>query len=252
MAKYHSYISIGAGLLYLIVLQKFAVPQPVFRFIFPAVLVFSLLVSGYNYWYLGIQQKYNFWVIARRFLFLMGGLGVFSLLPSAGLRGLFLISAAVLVAFFEYTIASFAENILINETLIIAFSAFVTILGAETYMSPFFRPYLGTFYLIAIFAAVLIISRAFYEFIPQGPKVKLLNSLAVALFCTEMFWALTFLPFHYSALAVLLFNVFYLCLILNYYHLFQILNLKKIKFHLIFALVCSLIVLIMTPWKVIV
>jgi hypothetical protein len=263
MIKYHNYISIAIGLLFMMVLQEFSLPQPVFRFIVPAVLIFSLAVAAYNYWYLKQLQKYNFWVLLRQFLMFLSAFCVFTLIPSSGFKGLFLVITVLLVALFEYALGSFVENMLINQTLITAFGFFVGLAAYSQYF-PNFRlsPVLGKFppvwqvslqpiYVLAVFAVTLLLARSFYEFIPHSARVKMLNSLAIALFCTEAFWALTFLPFHYSALAVLLFNLFYFCLILNYYHLFQILNFKKIQFHLLLILLCSCLVLLITPWKVI-
>jgi hypothetical protein len=49
---------------------------------------------------------------------------------------------------------------------------------------------------------------------------------------------------------LVLFNIFYLCLILNYYHLFHLLNFKKIQFHLVLIAVCVLLVIFSTPWSI--
>lgn len=262
MIKYHNYISIFIGLLYLIVLQEFAVPQPIFRFLAPAVLIFSLAASAYNRWYLQQLQKYNFWVVLRQFMLFLSAFGVFTLIPSSGLRGLFLVITVALISFFEYVLASFAENLLINQTLIVAFGFFVSLAAYCQYfpnliLLPFVRNFppawqfsMQPFYVAGVFFATLLLARSFFESIPQSSRVKLLNSVAIALFCTEVFWALTFLPLHYSALAILLFNLFYFCLILDYYYLFQILNFKKIQFHLVLIALCSSLVLFITPWRI--
>jgi hypothetical protein len=163
---------------------------------------------------------------------------------------LFLVTAIFLMILFEILIGSFAENVLINETLLIAFGAFVAILGAGLYLPPFLKFYLNILYAAAVFAATLLITRSFYEFVPHPSGVKLFHSLVISLFCTEVFWALTFLPFHFSVLAILLLNVFYFGLMLNYYSLFQTLSPKKIQFHLVLVVVCSGLVLLATPWRV--
>lgn len=244
-------VSVIIGLLYLMVLQGFSTPQPVFRFLVPAVLLFALLVSFYNYLYLRSLQKYDIWTVLRPFLLLLSGFGVFLLMPSAGLRGLFLVVTTAIVAFFEYSLGSFSENLLVNEILVIALGFFLSFCAFSQYFPDIPQFSLQPLYVIGVFVFTFLLSRSFYEIIPHSPQFKLVNSLAVSLFCTEAFWALTFLPFHYSIAAVLLFNLFYLCLILNYYYLFQTLNFKKIQFHLALALFSSMIVLLATPWKTI-
>ena len=77
-----------------------------------------------------------------------------------------------------------------------------------------------------------------------------MSAVVVGLFCAELFWVLNFLPFHFSALSVILFNFFYFCLVLNYYHLFHNLNFKKIQFHLGVMALSSFLIALATPWEV--
>jgi len=163
------------------------------------------------------------------------------------------------------TMGRFAENLMINETLVIAFGFFITLCGFNQYYLTFGQLHsffggislpdwefsLQPFYLAGTFACSYLLARCFYEFIPQPSLIKVVISLSIALFTTETFWALTFLPFHFSAIAVVLLSVFYFCLILNYYHLFHTLTYKKIQFHLILIIIASAIAIISTPWTII-
>jgi hypothetical protein len=246
MLKYHKFISFCWGLLFLIVVQKFAAPQPIFRFLVPAFLVYAAAVAIYNRWYLKTIQKYNFWTILRSLLLLAAAFGIFFFLPSGSLRGLFLISAVAVITFFQMIIGLSAENLLLNETLIIAFGLFCAFFGAY-YAAPGFE----VFYLAGIFFSATLLSRSFYEFVPKSSEVKLISSLVIGLFSSELFWCLNFLQFHFSVLALILLNVFYFCLMLNYYYFFHILNFKKIQFHLFLILACVVIVLLATPWVII-
>jgi hypothetical protein len=246
MLKQHKFISFVWGLLFLIVLQIFATPEPVFRFLVPAFLLYVAVVTAYNRWYLLQAQKYNFWIALRPMLLLFSGFGLFLIIPSQFLRGLFLIISVAVITFFEIILGNFAENILLNETLLIAFGLFFSFAAFYQY-----TPGYGFLYLAGVFAGSSLLARSFYEFTPQPASGKLAGSLILGLFCGEFFWALNFLPLHFSALAIILFNLFYFCLILNYYYLFHILNFKKIQFHLFLIAGCSLAVLIATPWKII-
>ncbi|MCX6796876.1 MAG: hypothetical protein NTX98_00140 [Candidatus Doudnabacteria bacterium] len=251
MLKLHNLVAMAFGLLFLAVLQTFSNPYPIFRFLLPAFLAFLVLVVWYNYKYLKKIEKYNFWIIIRPVLLILSGFGIFLLLPSTGMRNLFLISGVLLISFFESFIGKFAEELLINEILIIAFGAFVAILGASFYIPPFAKPYLNVIYLIGIFSMTVLISRSFYEFTPVTKKTKLLASIILGLLCSEFLWVLSFLQFHYSVLAFLLFNLFYFCLILNYHYYFNTLNIKKIQFHLIILVISGGLALLATPWKII-
>lgn len=246
MLKYHKLIAFSFGLLFLLMLQKFATPEPVFRYLVPVFLLFTGGVSFYNRWYLKQTGKYNIWILIRPVLLLFSAFGIFLIIPSAAIRGLFLISAVFIITLFEIILGNQAENILLNETLVIAFGLFFTFFAAYHYF-PAYQPV----YLTGIFFGSSFLSRSFYEFLPKDAAIKLLASVALGFFSSQLFWALNFLPFHFSVLALLLFNAFYLCLILNYYYLFHILNFKKVQFHLFLILVCDAGVLLATPWKVI-
>ncbi len=234
----------------MVLLREFSNPDPIFRILVPVFLVYLILVLLYNYWYLKTIQKYNFWMLIKLLMLLISGFGIFLVMPTVGLRSLFLVASVFVVALFEYAIGNYSENVQINETILTAFGMFVAILGAALYIPPFFKPYVNLLYLSGIFLSSTIISRTFFEFIPQPGKIKTAASVTMGLYTTEVFWALSFLPFHYSALALLLFVVFYLCLMLNYYYFFQTLSFKKFQFHLILALVCVSLVMVSTPWKI--
>src|SRR5882724_5490584 len=101
MLKYHKLIPFCIGLVFLIVLEKFATPQPVFRFLLPAFLIYLLVILFYNRWYLKALDKYNFWLGLRSMLLLAAGFGIFLGLFNDFLRGLFLIVSVILITFFE-------------------------------------------------------------------------------------------------------------------------------------------------------
>lgn len=244
--KHHKFIALCLGLLFLIVVQKFAEPLPVFRFLVPAFLLYAAIVGTYNVWYLKQIKKYNFWTVLRSLMLLASAFGVFLVLPSENLRGLFLSFTVAVIAFVEIILGSAAENILLNETLLIAFGLFFTFFAAYYY-----APSYQILYLTGIFLSGTLLTRSFYEFTPKTKETKMVSSIILGLFCCQLYWSLNFLHFYYSALAVFLFDIFYFLLILNYYNFFHILNYKKVQFHLFLILACSVVVLLSTPWKII-
>jgi hypothetical protein len=244
MLKYHKYASVIIGLLFLVVLQIFSNPLPVFRIYLPLFLLYVLLVALYNRWYLKKLQKYNFWTLLKTPLFLLSGFGIFLIIPFVGLRSFFLVISVALIAFFELTIDSFSENLLTGETLITAFGLFFSLAA--------FSQYFPGFKFLAVgcsFAGAALLARTFYELIPQENYLKSVSAMILGLFSAEFFWALTFLPFHFSVLGLILFDLFYFFALTNYYYFFNTLNFKKLQFHLILVVFASAIVLLATPWK---
>jgi hypothetical protein len=226
----------------------FANPTPVFRFLLPAFLIYAALITVYNRWYLKQIQKYNFWILIRPLLLVASGFGIFLVIPASGLRSLFLLPTALFITGLEIILGNLAENILLNETLIIAFGLFLSLFGAYYYLP---ATSFEIFYLFGIFLGSALLTRSFYELLPKSERSKQLGAIIIGLFCAELYWVLNFLHFHFSVLSILLFNIFYFCLIVNYYHLYHMLNYKKIKFHLFLILACSVVVLISTPWIIV-
>jgi len=246
MQKYHKIVSIFLSIAFLIVLQEFSVPRPIFRFLVPAILLFLGVLTLYNRWYLKTIGSYNPWVLLRPVLFYSSAFSLFLIVVNDFLRGVFLLSIVLLGSLFENFVGNFAENIMLNETLIIAFGVFMSVSAYAQVYAPAFQ----TLYLVFIFIATFLATRALYEFIPEPNSSKVVAAVVIAFFMTEVFWAMTFLPFHYSASALMLFNVYYFCLILNYYYSFNTLNIRKFQFHLVLMSVCSGFIFLLTPWKI--
>lgn len=247
MIKYHKIISVIFSLVFLILLQEFSTPRPIFRFLLPAFLLFLLALAVYNKKYLESLEKYNSWTLLRPLLFYTSMFGLFLIIPGNFWRGLFLLLVVGLGSLFQIFLGNFAEHVALNETLVIAFGLYMSISAFALLYAPKFQ----TLYLAGIFAGTFLTVRSFYEVLPQHNYSKVAASAVISLFCTQLFWALTFLPFHYSAPALMLFNLFYFCLILNYYQAFNILNIRKFQLHLGLMLLCSGFIFFLTPWKII-
>ena len=256
MQKYHKLISLLIGLLFLAVLQTFSRPTPVFRLLIAAFLIYLLAMGWYNKKYLQAAGQYSFWALLRPILLVAAGLGISFFLPSAGLRNIFLLATVILIFLFELFLGNFSENFLISEILIVAFGLFMTFAGLDFYFPGLnsgtsrelaFQP----FYTLGVAASVFLLSRSLYEYTPLNSVQKNLSAAVMGLFCGEVFWALSFLPLHFTVQAFLLLNFLYLCLMFHYYQIFNSLNLKKIYFHLGLFAACLGLVLLTTPWRVI-
>ncbi len=245
MEKYHKVFSVAFALAFLILLQQFPTLRPLFRILAATFVVFAIALSFYNQWYLKKIGKYNFWASAVPTLFYTSAFVFFLAVPTDFLKGLLLILAVTLGSLFEIFLGNFSENFSLNQHLIMAFGFFFAFCAFNFYFPSFY-----VLNLFGIFVSSAVLTRSFYEFLPKSSKVKLVSSLCIGLFCSEFFWALSFLPFHFSILTLLLFNLFYLCLMLNYYFVFQTLTFKKLQFHLALIIACSALALIVTPWKI--
>jgi hypothetical protein len=247
-AKYHKISSAIIALLFLIGVQFYATPLPVFRNLFMAFLGFLILVGVYNFFYLRSVGKYNIWVWVRPLLFYIAWFSLFNFVPNATLRGLYLLASLPIIYFIEVVMERDGEQVLFNQTLISAFSLFI----AAAAISQFYRFNVpGTLYLVGLFIFTTVLVRSSYEPTPRSKNHKWAGAVAIALFTTELFWALDFLPLHFTALGLLLFNVFYFCWSLYYYFLFNHLTYKKIQFQLLLTVLFTGVILLLTPWKII-
>lgn len=243
--SHHPIFSAILSIAFIVVVQIFAAPTPVFRFLLPAFVIYAAVVGVYNYFYLKRSGTYNFWTWLRPLLFIIAWFGVFFIIPSSFWRGVYLLLGVVAVYVVERNLGKMGEQLLFNETLITAFTGLMTLTAFSHY---FLVP--GTVYLILVFIWTMLIVRASYELTPQDRQAKWVSSVVLGIALTEVFWVGSFLPLHYSALGLLIFNVFYCAWTLGYYFLYNHLTPKKIQFHVVLALVFTAIILAVTPWRI--
>lgn len=243
--RVHLILSAVIAILFLVITQIFASPLPIFRFLVPAYIVYVLVVAGYNYWYLKRRDQFNVWLWLRLPLFLLTWFGLFSLIPSVLGRGLFLLISLPIILFFESLVGNTGQQFGWNEFLLTIAALLISLFGLSYY---FILP--GVIYLMLVFLSVSVVVRSSFELIPHDPMVKWVAALALGLFTTELFWAVSFLPLHYTALAVFTFNVLYVLWIIYYHYLYETLTRKQVQFHLILALILAIIMLMSTPWSI--
>lgn len=244
--RIHLIISAVVSILFLVVTQIFASPLPVFRFLIPAFLVYLIAVAWYNRWYLTQNEtKLNVWVWLRLPLFLIVWFGLFFLVPSGLGRGLFLLVSMPIIFFFESLVGNTGQQLGWNEFLLSLAALMLSLFGFSYY---FQLP--GVLYLLIVFLSVTVVVRSSLDLVPHEPIVKWVASLSLGLFATELFWAISFLPLHYSALAIFAFNILYVLWIIYYHYLYRTLTRKQVQFHLILALTLALVMLISTPWSI--
>ena len=241
----HRIISAVIAILFLVVLQVFASPQPKFRFLVPAFLIYLLVILIYNRWYLKHQDSFNVWLWLRLPLFICSWVGLFILLPSALGRGLFLLFSLPILFFFESLVGNTGQQLGWNEFLLTVAALLISIFGFSFY---YVLP--GVIYLALVFISVSVVVRSSLELVPHEPVVKWIASLSLGLFITELFWVISFLPLHYTALAIFTFNVLYVLWIIYYHYLYKTLTWKQIQFHLILAFALMLVMFISTPWSI--
>ncbi len=245
LTKYHKFSAGALSALYVWVLYNWTTPVPIFRFLLPAFLCILGLTAYYNLKYLTTGQAKNVWPILRVALLQSAGFLLFFVMPSAPARIMFLMISFIFLFISEYLILDFSENILFNEVILISFGFFYGFNGL-LWNFPTFN-YIG---LLALFVVLSLLTRCFYEFAPLTAKAKWINALVLAFLSAQIFWACLYLPFHFSALAVIGFNLYYLLVGLNYFYIFNTLTEKKFKFYVGLSGVCILLVMLTTPWKI--
>jgi hypothetical protein len=245
LAKYHKFSAGALSALYVWVLYNWTTPVPIFRFLLPAFLCTLGITAYYNFKYLIAGQAKNIWPILRVALLQSAGFLLFFVMPSALARLMFLVMSFIFLYISEYLILDFSENILFNEVILISFGFFYGFNGL-LWNFPSFN-YLGIF---GLFVVLSLLTRCFYEFAPLSQKEKWINALVLCFLSAQIFWACLYLPFHFSALAIIGFNLYYLLVALNYFYIFKTLTEKKFKFHVGLSAICMFLVLLATPWKI--
>lgn len=243
--RIHLIISAVIAILFLVILQVFATPLPVFRFLAPAYLGYIVAVALYNRWYIRKLNAWNFWMWLRLPLFFLSWFGLFFLIPSGLGRGMFLLISLPLVFFFESLVGNSGQQLGWNEFLLTVAGLLITLFGLSYY---FILP--GIVYLFTVFVSVAVVVRSSFEFVPDEPGVKWIAALSLGLFTTELFWSISFLPLHYTALAIFAFNVLYVLWIIYYHYLYKTLTRKQVQFHLALALGLAIIMFLSTPWSI--
>lgn len=245
LQRFHIVISAIIAILFLVVVQIHASPNPVFRFLVPQFVLFVIAVAVYNRWYMRKQEKWNVWVWLRIPFFLISWFGIFFLVPSGVGRGLFLLVSLPIIFFFESLAGNTGQQLGWNEFLLTSAALLLTLFGFSYY---FVLP--GVLYLLLVFISIAVLVRSSFELVPDQALVKWIASLSLGLFITELFWTVSFLPLHYSALAIFTFNLLYVLWIIYYHYLYKTLTRRQVQFHLVLAFTLALIMFISTPWSI--
>jgi hypothetical protein len=244
--KKHKIISASISIVLIILVQFLSTPEPIFRFLLPALAIYFALVAGYVFYYLRSIGKVNWWVVIRTLLVFGSWVALFFVIPSPVLRGLFLLLGLPTIYFFMVTIGKPGEQVLFNELVIASLGSLMLLAGLSQYFVT-----IGSWYVLIAFALTVLICRSTLEVTPQSLRSKWLGSVVIGLCIAELFWALSFLPLHFSVLGFILFAVLYVLWSLYYYYLFNHLTLRKIQFHIGLAILFIALVVMATPWGII-
>jgi hypothetical protein len=239
--RLHNVIVAILSIAFLVVVQLFSSPVPVFRYLVPAFSVYLAVLSGYAYWHLWRSHQFSFWLWLRLPLFLLAWFGFFFLIPTALLQGVFLLVSLVLLYFFQLTMGKLGEQVLFSQTLLTAFAFCMFIMAFSSYF-----PVSSLLYFVLLVVFVSLLVRASFELTPATRQGKFLGAALVTALLAELFWSLSFLPLHYSALGLILFNFFYFIWSLYYYYLFKLLTLQKIELQLGLLALFTILILFAT------
>jgi hypothetical protein len=239
----HKLISSILALLFLVLISSFS---SVFRFLLSAAIIYAAIFLAYNYWYLKTKNFFTFWSWLRPFLFLCALLGLFFIVPANLSAGFYLIGATLFLFFVEYYIINPSEQKIFFETLFSFFGLSLTIFAFNFYFVPS-----NSLTLILIFLISYLVTRASLDYVTVSNQSKNFYAWLLALIMLELSWALIYLPLTFATLSVIVLNIFYGFWIIVYHHLYHNLSLKKIVFHLIFALIIIILAFLSTPWRIV-
>src|SRR3989344_1247975 len=205
----HKLVSSILALLFLVIIQSL---NDVFRYLLAGMVIYLAIVMGYNYWYLKSRNFFTFWAWLRPLYFVGALSAAYLVIPETGMRGFFVIFGTIGIFLLELSLLSASEQVVFLETLFSYFAIVVAIFNFNFSLLP------GTWLILILsFLATFLITRSSLEYIPQPNLKKNFFSWLVALCILEVSWSLLFLPLHFTILAAVLFNLFYLLWIVVYY-----------------------------------
>lgn len=250
LMKYHKIFSGMLAVAFILALQLFVVPVPVFRYLVPSFLFYETVITIYNYFYLkSLDPVVNFWMLFRLPFFLLFWFVLFLLLPGELTRGLFLFLSLPVIYYLEVFLGSKGERVTFNEFIFTAVSFFLASFGLFYYFLPDSFPLV--FCVAVVFGFLVVMIRMYEELTPLSNTGKWLTSLVLALLGAQWWWVLSFLPFHYSVLGFLGFIGFYSLWAILYFHAFHNLTIRKVQFQIFLFFLVSIIVLFSTRWVII-
>ncbi len=241
----HKIISGLFAIAFVVVVQWFAVPVPIFRFLLPLFVLYISLITIYNWRYLLSDQSFSYWLLLRLPLFLVFWFGVMFVIPIGFIRSLFLLISLIVIFFFETLVSNKGQQLGWNLFLLSLASLQLLVFGFS-----FYFPFNGLIYLAVNFIGVVLLVRSAVDFVPHSTNVKWLAGLVIGLFAAELFWALQFLPLHFSVLAVISFMVLYLAWAIYYHYLYQTLSAKQMQLSVVLVMFLSLLILLSSPWTI--
>ncbi len=217
----------------------------VFRYLVPAVLLYLVALSLYNWRYLLSQAQYNLWLLIRVPLFILIWFGLLFIIPLGFVRTTFILFSIPLIFIFETLVANKGQQLGWNLFLVSLASLMLGLYGFH-----FYFPLSGLVYLGLVFLGVCVLVRTSVDAVPHESTVKWFASLVLGLFAAQIFWILQFLPLHFSVLAILSFVILYLLWAIYYHYLYQSLTRRQIQFNLLLVIILSVIILISSPWTI--
>ncbi len=217
----------------------------VFRYLVPAVLLYLMALTFYNWRYLLSQNEYLLWLLVRVPLFVFIWFGLLFIIPLGFVRLAFIFASIPLIFIFETLVANKGQQLGWNLFLVSLASLCLGLYGFHYYF-----PLSGLVYLGLVFLGVAVLVRTTVESVPHETAVKWFASLVLGLFAAQIFWVLQFLPLHFSVLAILSFVILYLLWAIYYHYLYQSLTRRQIQFNLLLVIILSVIILISSPWTI--
>lgn len=244
--KSHKSLSAVAACVLPLAVYFLAYPTPIFRFLVPAFFLCVVLTQVFSRSTLEHLHEGWPWAVVRSSLFYLAWFLLFFLLPTPGLQIAYMLISVPVLYVGERLVGYTGETVLVSHTILTSFGLLLAAAAGEYYF------HAGSALLtIVVFTCLFLLSRATYVFVPQTPAIRLASSLLVALFATEAYAAVLFLPFHFSVVGFLAFLSFYIVWLFTYYWQFGVLTAQRVKLYLIISAALAILLLLVTPWQVV-
>ena len=125
----HKIISAMFAIVFAVGLQLLTGDQLVFRYLVPALFLFLLGLTFYNWRYLVCQNQYTPWLLVRVPLFVLIWFGLLFIIPFGLLRSAFLVAGVVIMFVFETLVANHGQQLGWNMFLLSLVSLLLGLYG---------------------------------------------------------------------------------------------------------------------------
>ncbi len=212
--------------------------------LFVVMALLLLVVEAVAYFARYIHTGHAVAVLLRDTLFAISWVSVYIWLPDSAMGVAYSVLSVPLIFSLRMLLGFGNDTIVSTQTILTAAGLSALPFALQQYFS-----FSSGVLTLIVFVWTLGLAFATFSFTPQTFRQRSLQTLVVAFLSTEIYVTLLFLPFHFTAQAILLLLGFYWLWVLSFQHLAGALNVRKVQFYTALTAILAFLTIFSTPWK---